>query len=214
MFLTGQRLHDSITKSDYILNMEVYIVKVKVGVMGSAGGEMEIEALNKSYLLGKAIAENGAVVVTGGCPGLPFAATKGAKEADGFTIGISPGIDLKEHVELYQSPTEYLDILIFTGSGLMGREVIGVRSCDVIIIVGGRSGTLGEFCIAYDEGKPVGVLEGTGGITTRLKDIVQTIRKDTGSEIVYDSDPCRLVQRLLKVYDKVKDKPRRYDASG
>ena len=189
-------------------------MKVKVGVMGSAGGEMSKEALDKSYLLGKAIADKGCVVVTGGCPGLPFAATKGAKESGGFTVGISPGIDLREHVELYKSPTEYLDILIFTGSGLMGREVIGVRSCDVIIIAGGRSGTLGEFCIAYDEAKPIGVLEGTGGITPHLEDIVEAIRKETGSQVVYDSDPYRLVERLLGVYESVKDEPRRYDASG
>ena len=189
-------------------------MKVKVGVMGSAGGKMSKEALDKSYLLGKAIAERDCVVVTGGCPGLPFAATKGAKEAGGFTVGISPGIDLREHVELYRSPTEFLDILIFTGSGLMGREVIGVRSCDVIVIAGGRSGTLGEFCIAYDEGKPIGVLEGTGGITTRLDDIVEAIQKETGSEVVYDSDPYRLIDRLLEVYESVKDNPRRYDASG
>ena len=117
-------------------------------------------------------------------------------------------------MQLYKSPTEYLDILIFTGSGLMGREVIGVRSCDVIIIVGGRSGTLGEFCIAYDEGKPIGVLEGTGGITPRLRDIVQAVQKKTGSEVVYDTDPCKLVDQLLEVYERVKDKPRQYDASG
>ena len=189
-------------------------MKIKVGVMGSAGGKMSREALDKSYQLGKAIAEKDCVVVTGGCPGLPFAATKGAKEAGGFTVGISPGMDLREHIELYKSPTEYLDILIFTGSGLMGREVIGVRSCDVIIIAGGRSGTLGEFCIAYDEGKPIGVLEGTGGITASLRDIVQTIQKETGSEVVYDSDPYRLVERLVEVFETVKDKPKRYDASG
>lgn len=189
-------------------------MKVKIGVMGSAGGELPKQALEKSYLLGRAIAEKDCVLVTGGCPGLPFAASKGAKDAGGFTIGISPGIDLREHIELYKSPTEYIDVLIFTGSGLMGREVIGVRSCDIIIIVGGRSGTLGEFCIAYDEGKPIGVLLGTGGITERLPDIVESIRKDTGSEIVYDDEPYSLLEKTLAVYEKVKNNPRRYDASG
>lgn len=189
-------------------------MKVKVGVMGSAGGEFASEITDKSYRLGKAIAEAGCVVITGGCPGLPFAATCGAKDAGGFTIGISPGIDLSEHVEVYGSPTENLDVLIFTGSGLMGREVIGVRSCDVIIIVGGRSGTLGEFCIAYDEGKPIGVLEETGGITESLKDIVASIHKETGSEIVYDSDPYKLVDRLLEVHERTKGRKRRYNASG
>lgn len=189
-------------------------MKIKIGVMGSAGGELSPYALEKSYELGKAIAERDCVVITGGCPGLPLAATKGAKEAGGFTVGISPGINLREHVELYKSPTEYLDILIFTGSGLMGREVIGVRSCDVIVIVGGRSGTLGEFSIAYDEGKPIGVLEGTGGITVALRDIVKVIRKDTGSQIVYDKDPYKLVDRLMEIHEEVKNNPRRYDATG
>ena len=189
-------------------------MKIKIGVMGSAGGQFAQETLDKSYELGKAIAEKDCVVITGGCPGLPDAATRGAKEAGGFTVGISPGIDLHEHVELYKSPTEHLDILIFTGSGLMGREVIGVRSCDIIIIVGGRSGTLGEFCIAYDEGRPIGVLEGTGGITEHLKSIVEAVHKETGSDVVYDSDPYRLVDRLVELYEKIKDRPRRHDASG
>jgi hypothetical protein len=51
----------------------------------------------------------------------------------------------------------------------MGREIENIRSCDVIIFAGGRSGTLGEFAIAYDEAKVIGVLEGTGGITEHLK---------------------------------------------
>jgi uncharacterized protein (TIGR00725 family) len=189
-------------------------LKIKVGVMGSAGGELSKDALEKSYLLGRAIAEKGCVLVTGGCPGLPFAAIKGASDAGGFTIGISPGIDLREHVDLYKSPTEYLDVLIFTGSGLMGREVIGVRSCDVIIVTGGRSGTLGEFCIAYDEGKPIGVLKNTGGVTSRLPDIVEAIKKETGSEIIYDDDPYQLVEKMLELHEKVKNIPRRYAASG
>ncbi|MDQ1327647.1 MAG: hypothetical protein QG641_930, partial [Candidatus Poribacteria bacterium] len=67
---------------------------------------------------------------------------------------------------------------------------------------------------AYDEGKPIGVLENTGGITSRLPDIVEAIKKETGSEIVYDDDPYQLVDRVLKLYEKVKNKPRRYDASG
>jgi uncharacterized protein (TIGR00725 family) len=172
-------------------------LRIKIGVMGSAGGELNSEVCEKVYQLGKEIARHDCVVVTGGCPGLPFEATRGAKEAGGMTVGISPGLDLEEHVNRYHSPVDFLDILIFTGSGLMGREVIAVRSCDILIIVGGRSGTLGEFSIAYDEGKVIGVLEGTGGITTEIQDIVGAIQKQTGSKIVYSSDPAALVQKLI-----------------
>jgi len=173
--------------------------------MGSAGGELRDDVREKVRQLGKQIARRGCVVVTGGCPGLPFEATRGAKEAGGMTIGISPGLDLHEHVERYHSPVDFLDILIFTGSGLMGREVIAVRSCDILIIVGGRSGTLGEFSIAYDEGKVIGVLEGTGGITTEIRDVVRAIRKETGSKIVFSPDPAILVDELLKRFYETED---------
>jgi len=187
-------------------------MRIKIGVMGAAGGKMSSQARKKSYLLGKAIAEAGCVTLTGGCPGLPFESTRGAKEAGGLTIGVSPGLNLQEHIDLYKSPTEHLDVLIFTGSGLMGREVVGVRSCDVVVIVGGRSGTLGEFCIAYDEGRPIGVLEGTGGITTGLKKVVELMKKKTGSEVIYDADPFRLVKRVLEAHRHMKKKKIRYAA--
>jgi len=173
--------------------------------MGSAGGELGDSIREKVYQLGKEIAEHDCVIVTGGCPGLPFDATRGAKEAGGMTIGISPGLDLEEHVNKYHSPVDFIDILIFTGSGLMGREVIAVRSCDILIIVGGRSGTLGEFSIAYDEGKVIGVMEGTGGITREIRDIVRAIEKDTGSRIVYNSEPADLVHELIKRFAETDD---------
>ena len=180
-------------------------MKIKIGVMGSAGGELGDSIREKVYQLGREIAEHDCVIVTGGCPGLPFDATRGAKEAGGMTIGISPGLDLEEHVNKYHSPVDFIDILIFTGSGLMGREVIAVRSCDILIIVGGRSGTLGEFSIAYDEGKVIGVMEGTGGITREIRDIVRAIEKDTGSRIVYNSEPADLVHELIKRFAETDD---------
>ena len=42
----------------------------------------------------------------------------------------------------------------------MGREITNIRSCDIVVIVGGRIGTLGEFAIAYDEGRLIGILTG------------------------------------------------------
>ena len=180
-------------------------MKIKIGVMGSAGGKLEEDVRDRVYRLGREIAEHNCVIVTGGCPGLPFEATRGAKDAGGMVVGISPGLDLEEHVNRYHSPVDYIDILIFTGSGLMGREVIAVRSCDILIIVGGRSGTLGEFSIAYDEGKVIGVLEGTGGITTEIRDIIRAIRKDTGSEIVFSADPAELVHELIERFRETPD---------
>ncbi|HOQ89596.1 MAG TPA: hypothetical protein PLX03_05605, partial [Candidatus Hydrogenedentes bacterium] len=104
---------------------------IKIGVMGSAGGTMDAELMEKCRELGRAIADEGCAILTGGCPGLPHQAVIGCKKRGGITIGVSPALSLQEHVEVYRSPTDHIDVMIYTGSGLMGREVIGVRSCDI-----------------------------------------------------------------------------------
>jgi uncharacterized protein (TIGR00725 family) len=176
--------------------------KTTIGVMGSAGGDWPPEVLGKCRALGRAIAMKDCVIITGACPGLPQEAVLGAREAEGLVVGVSPAMCLYEHIDYYASPWEEYDILIFTGSGLMGREVAAVRSCDIVIVVGGRSGTLGEFAIAYDECKLIGALQGTQGIADCLDDIHRMIRKETGAEILYDDDPARLVERCLARHEE------------
>jgi len=178
------------------------VIKRKIGVVGSAGGELPQHALEKSRELGREIARRGCIIVTGACPGLPHAAVQGATEEGAIAIGISPALCLDEHRERYSSPYEEYDALIFTGSGLMGREVEVVRTADIVITVGGRSGTLGEFAIAYDDGNVIGVLLGTGGISDKLHEIVGHIRKETGAEIFYAEDPHDLLDQTLECHDR------------
>jgi len=175
-------------------------MRLKIGVMGGATGVISREILDRAHALGCEIARSGCILVTGACPGLPLASACGAKQEGGLVVGISPGLSLDEHVYKYGSPRESHDLLIFTGSGLMGREVVNIRSSDIVVIIGGRSGTLGELAIAYDEGKLIGVLTGTGGISDIVDNILAACQKDTGAHVVYDSDPARLVEQLLDVY--------------
>jgi len=176
-------------------------MRLTVGVMGSAEQTQQPAFEQKAYALGKAIAGQGFIVVTGACPGLPHACARGARDAGGFSVGISPGLSLDEHVHKYLSPSDAFDVIIYTGSGLMGREVTNIRSSDMVVIVGGRSGTLGEFAIAYDEGKLIGVLQGTGGITDHLPEIVKSFGdKDTGAQLLYRSEPGALIQALGRAY--------------
>ncbi len=176
--------------------------RMTVGVMGSAGGDIPQEVSDKVRELGRAIARRGYVLITGACPGIPHEAVRGAKEENGFVVGISPGLNFQEHVRKYISPTYGYDAIIYTGSGLMGREIENIRSCDVVVFAGGRSGTLGEFAIAYDEGKAIGVLLGTDGIAQHIQTIVSMVNKDTGSIIVYEQDPNVLLEKLERVYRK------------
>lgn len=177
-------------------------MKLKIGVMGSATGRLSLKHRRLAFDLGRAIAEEGCITITGACPGLPLESAKGASGAGGLVVGISPGLSEWEHVNRYHSPVEHHDVLIFTGSGLMGREVVNIRSSDIVIIIGGRSGTLGEFSIAYDEGKLIGILEGTGGITSEIKSIVNIVRKKTGAKMIYGVDPEKLVRELISYYRK------------
>lgn len=177
-------------------------MKVKVGVMGGASDVTSPLHMEKAHAIGQAIAERGCILVTGACPGLPMAAACGAKQLGGLVLGISPASNVKEHVERYGSPTDFHDILVFTGAGLMGREVINIRSSDVVVILGGRSGTLGELAIAYDEGKPIGIVAEMGGISDIVPAIVAACGKATGARVTYDVDPRKLIDDLLRILDE------------
>ena len=179
---------------------EVARMRLKIGVMGGAGNDIPKSYLQRATLLGEEIAEADCTLVTGACPGLPLAAERGASDRGGMVIGISPALSLDEHAYHYESPTLAHDVLIFTGSGLMGREVVNIRSSDIVVIVGGSSGTLGELAIAYDEGKLIGVLTGTGGISDMVETILETCKKETGARVLYSDDPQQLVRDLLEVY--------------
>ena len=177
-------------------------MKLKIGVMGSATGTILQSQKKAAYELGRAIAQNKCLTITGACPGLPLEAAKGAHEAGGIVVGISPAQSEPEHVSRYHSPLEYHDMLIYTGSGLMGREVVNIRSSDIVIIIGGRSGTLGEFAIAYDEGKLIGVIDSSGGIASDIRNIVKIVKKRTGAKVIYGKDPCMLVNKLIAYFSR------------
>ncbi|MEK9674917.1 MAG: hypothetical protein VW271_00010 [Chloroflexota bacterium] len=174
--------------------------KMVFGIMGSAGVELKEDSRDKIFQLGAEVGRRGYTLVTGVAPGLPHDSVLGAKSEDGLVIGISPAQSFTEHIERYSSPIRGYDMIVYTGSGLMGREIENIRSCDAVVIVGGRSGTLGEFAIAYDEAKLIGVLEGTGGIADHIDELVDVINKDTGAIVIGNSDPVELVRLLENEY--------------
>lgn len=175
-------------------------MKLAIGVMGASGGDLADEVRQRAYRLGEVIAEHDAVLVTGACPGLPYEAVRGAKAKGGLVVGISPGLSIDEHRGKYRSPVEGFDVLIYTGSGLMGREITSIRSCDIVVIAGGRTGTLGKLAITYDEGRLIGVLTGTGGITAIIEGLLRAAAKETGACVLYDEDPGTLIDRLIRFY--------------
>ena len=137
------------------------------------------------------------VLLTGATTGLLHLVAQSAQEAGAFHIGISPGSSEDEHVEKYDLPTDACDAIIYTGFGLKGRNVVLVRSCDIVLVIAGSMGALNEFTIAYDEGKIIGCLTKTGGVADEAARIIETFQKPTQARIFYDDDPARLVDRCL-----------------
>jgi uncharacterized protein (TIGR00725 family) len=176
-------------------------LRLKIGVMGSAATTADqAEAQRLASLadrLGQAIAERGCVLVTGATTGFPDIVSRAAQRHGGLTIGISPALSREEHVSRYALPDDGVDVVVYTGFGLKGRNVINVRTSDVVIIFGGGLGTLNEFTIAYDEGKLVGVLEGTGGVADQIKEIAALSSKRVRSELVFESSPEALIDSCL-----------------
>src|SRR5437879_3772037 len=170
-------------------------MKIKIGVMGSAE---EATALHeRATALGKAIASRNVILLTGATTGLVYATGKAAHDAGALHLGISPAHDEREHVETYALPADACDAIICTGFGLKGRNVVLVRSCDVVLFIAGSIGSLNEFTIAYDEGKIIGCLTGTGGVADEVKLLVDHLRKPTKARILYDDDPESLIDAFL-----------------
>ena len=179
-------------------------LKYKICVSGAAEtGHCAPDALEKAKELGREIAKNNAVLVNGATTGFPFWAAIGAKEEGGFTIGLSPAGSEKEHIGAYKLPVDYMDMIIYTGFGYSGRNLLLTRSSDAVISGCGRWGTINEFTIALEDGKPIGVLEGSGGSTEVIKDIITKSERGPGN-IIYDSDPKKLVRKILELVKKDK----------
>ena len=171
-------------------------MKLKIGVMGSAEERPDVRA--KAEALGQAIAAREAILLTGATTGLIYAIGKAARHAGATHVGISPGHNADEHVEHYHLPLDACDAIIYTGFGLKGRNVVLVRSCDIVIFISGSIGSLNEFTIAYDEGKIIGCLIGTGGVADEIERLTEIFPKRTRSRIfLYDDDPVRLIDKCL-----------------
>ncbi len=185
-------------------DLEKSSLKYKICISGAAKSNLCAEnALEMSEELGREIIRQNGVVVTGATSGIPYWAAKGAKEEGGISIGISPASSEIAHIKSYKLPTDYFDLIIYTGFDYSGRNLLLTRASDAVITVCGRMGTLNEFTIAFEDKKPQGVLLGSGGTADRIKDLVKEMHRGPG-KIVYDSNPKKLIEKVIKLIEKEK----------
>ncbi|RWZ79025.1 MAG: hypothetical protein EOT04_02390 [Candidatus Chaera renei] len=176
--------------------------KYQICVSGSAAGQAVEDSHALAYQLGKTIAERGHTLITGATIGLPRYAAKGAIENGGLSVGFSPAATLREHVNSYRLPTREFSYINFTGMEYVGRDVHLVRSCDAIITVGGRMGSLHEFSTAIESRKICAVLLGSGGLADFLPLMLKHVATPHGDQVIYDTDPARLVDWVIAALDK------------
>lgn len=181
-------------------------LRYKICISGaSETGHCAPDAQEKAELIGRLVAEKGLILVTGATIGIPYWAAKGAKEAGGIVIGLSPAASELAHLKTYHLPTDYHDLIIYTGFDYSGRNLLLTRASDAIIVICGRMGTLNEFTIGYEDHKPMGILVGSGGMADMVEELVGKGHRDRGfSELVFEHNPKVLLDKVVSMVEKEK----------
>lgn len=174
-------------------------LKIKIGVSGAAEtGHCGAHAMRDAKELGKEIALSGSVIVSGATTGFPLWACIGAKENGGVSVGLSPASSEEEHVNIYKLPVDYMDLIMYTGFGYPGRDLLFTRSCDAIIIGCGRIGTMHEFAIAFESDMPIGILQGEWDFDQTIKTVLERGHREN-NKIIFEKDPHVLVSKIVEM---------------
>lgn len=154
----------------------------QITVIGDANAGADAYAFAEK--LGKALADSGYVVITGGRGGIMEAVSKGAYDSGGITVGILPSSSIDQ-------VNKYSRIVIPTGLG-NARNIITALSCDAIISIGGGAGTLSEICFGWIHQKPIFVFDQFDGWSEKLAD--QPLDRKYQTKI----RRCRTIDELLE----------------
>ena len=174
----------------------------QICVSGAAKGQSVKEGRVLAESSGEAIAKAGHSLLTGATIGLPNYAAESYKKAGGhMSVGISPAASKIEHVMKYRLPTEAYDTILYTGLNYVGRDALLITSSDAVISIGGRLGTLHEFTIAMETDTPIGFLQGAGGISTEISDILHAAGKLHDKDVVFGDNAEFIIAELTIMLD-------------
>ena len=162
--------------------------KFQILVIGNNDNGCTPELEKLAYETGAEVAKSNSILITGGLGGVMKAASKGAKENNGLTVGIIPQNDISE-------ANEFCDVVIPSGIGLM-RDFLNALAADGVIAIGGGSGTLSEICASYMYSKPIVVLKNSGGTATKFADQYLDHRKNV--KIIGADTPKHAMEILLE----------------
>ncbi len=173
--------------------------RIRICVSGAAETtHLPPETLDVALELGREIARQGAILATGATTGFPLWVAKGTKEEGGFSLGLSPASTEKEHVERYGLPLDYLDVIIYTGQGYPGRDILLTRTTDAVIIGAGRVGTFHEFTVAFEDNKPLGILQGPWTTDDIIQEILDSAHRPS-TQVFFEKNPKAIVEKIIEM---------------
>ena len=175
----------------------------QICVSGGAAGSSIKHGRELADQVGKEIARRGHMLLTGATHGLSYIAAKAAMTGGGRSVGISPAATKLEHLRVYKLPVDAFDTILYTGMDYVGRDLFLVQSCDAVISIGGRIGTLHEFTSAVEARIPVGVLLGAGGTSDLVPEILKVAHKRESKAIFFAKDAIEIVDKICSLLKKL-----------
>jgi len=125
-----------------------------------------------------------------------------AFENSGETHGYFP-VNTEEEIHslagTYNNDTaEYYTAKTFL-RGFSKRSLAIVENVDAVIIVNGRMGTLSEFTMAVEEGLPIVIMKGSGGVTEHIKTILAMVGRDISDRLYIADSPAEAIEWLENI---------------
>lgn len=175
----------------------------QICVSGAARGESVERGKELATEVGKAIAHGGHTLMTGATTGLPFYAAQAYKAAGGkMSVGISPAATKVEHIMKYRLPIAPYDTILYSGLHYIGRDALLITSSDGVVTIGGRLGTLHEFAIAVESETPIAVLQGAGGSSDEVDEILKVANREPSMNIIVGTEADDIIGKLIAVIDE------------
>lgn len=175
----------------------------QICVSAAAKGSSVDEGRHLAEAAGIALARSGHALLTGATVGLPNVAAESYKKNNGhMSLGISPASSKIEHVMKYRLPTEAYDAILYSGLHYIGRDTLLINSSDAVISIGGRIGTLHEFTIALETKTPIGFIEGAGGVSAEIMDILHAAGRKPGDDVVFGETADAVLKELVRILDE------------
>jgi predicted Rossmann-fold nucleotide-binding protein len=202
---------------EIVAQQEGKYVKYKIGVFGSNVAEHP-EAVAFAKTLGAELAQRNVIIITGACSGMPYIVASESGKDGAEVWGFSPELneegqkkayphdDITIYSKLFYVPQNYRQLFFLPvnfpdeqseNARLKYRNVISTVNADAGIIISGSRGSLNEFTNLLYEGKPIGVLTGTGGLADELPNWFPRLRKKSESKVFFNDSPHELVSLLL-----------------